>query len=492
MEAFDLYRDIEKRTDGDVYIGVVGPVRTGKSTFITRFMEKLVLPGIESAYKRKRAQDELPQSGSGKTIMTTQLAFVPSEAVNIRLEGDTQVRVRLVDCVGYLVPGALGTQEGDAPRMVGTPWQDTPMPFEEAAEQGTRRVVRDHSTIAVVVTTDGTIGEIPRSAYVSAEERAVNELKALGKPFVMILNSANAQADEAKRLQSTLKERYNVPVALMDVLHMEMDDIERVLEMALYQFPVREIEIRTPAWLEALEEDHWLVTHLREGIASAVQSGMRMGDQEAFSHALDDSPYALGMHRVQSQLGEGRVVMELPLRDGLFNRILGEECGTPIRSDAHLLSLLKELVSAKREYDHVAQALAEVRETGYGLVPPRMEEMTLEDPEIVRQGGNFGVRLKAHAPSLHLIRVDIETEVSPVVGTQSQSEELLAYLLSEFEQDKTKIWNTNLFGKPLSELVREGLSGKLMKMPDDAREKVAETLSKIINEGNGGMICILL
>lgn len=366
------------------------------------------------------------------------------------------------------------------------------MPFEEAAEQGTRRVVRDHSTIAVVVTTDGTIGEIPRSAYVSAEERVVNELKALGKPFVMILNSANAQADEAKRLQSTLKERYNVPVALMDVLHMEMDDIERVLEMALYQFPVREIEIRTPAWLEALEEDHWLVTHLREGIASAVQSGMRMGDQETFSHALDDSPYALGMRRVQSQLGEGRVVMELPLRDGLFNRILGEECGTPIRSDAHLLSLLKELVSAKREYDHVAQALAEVRETGYGLVPPRMEEMTLEDPEIVRQGGNFGVRLKAHAPSLHLIRVDIETEVSPVVGTQSQSEELLAYLLSEFEQDKTKIWNTNLFGKPLSELVREGLSGKLMKMPDDAREKVAETLSKIINEGNGGMICILL
>lgn len=492
MEAFDLYRDIEKRTDGDVYIGVVGPVRTGKSTFITRFMEKLVLPGIESAHKRKRAQDELPQSGSGKTIMTTQLAFVPGEAVNIRLDGDTQVRVRLVDCVGYLVPGALGTQEDDAPRMVRTPWQDAPMPFEEAAEQGTRRVVREHSTIAVVVTTDGTIGDLARSAYVEAEERVISELKSLGKPFVIVLNSADVQSDEAKRLQNTLKTRYNVPVALVDVLHMEMDDIQSVLEMALYQFPMREIEIRTPAWLEALEDDHWLIRHLREGIAQAAQSGMRMGDQDAFTHALDDSPYASGMRRVETQLGEGRAVMELPLKEGLFNRILGEECGTPIRSDAHLLSMLKELVSAKREYDHVAQALRDVRETGYGLVSPRTEEMTLEEPEIVRQGGNFGVKLKAHAPSLHLIRVDIETEVSPVVGTQSQSEELLAYLLSEFEQDKTKIWNTNLFGKSLNELVREGLSGKLMKMPDDAREKVAQTLGKIINEGNGGMICILL
>lgn len=492
MEAFDLYRDIEKRTDGDVYIGVVGPVRTGKSTFITRFMEKLVLPGIESAHKRKRAQDELPQSGSGKTIMTTQMAFVPSEAAKIRLEGDAQVRVRLVDCVGYLVPGALGTQEGDAPRMVGTPWQDTPMPFEEAAEQGTRRVIGEHSTIGLVVTTDGSIGEIPRNAYVEAEERVISELKALEKPFVVVLNSAKAQSDEAKRLQSTLSQRYNVPVLLMDAARMEMEDIRHVLEMALYQFPLREIRIQTPAWLEALEDEHWLLTQLREDIARGVQKGMRVGDQEAFSHTLDGAEYANGLRRIKSELGEGRVVMELPIREGLFNRILGEECGTPIRSDAHLLSMLKELVSAKREYDYVAEALDSVRKTGYGLVPPRTEEMQLEEPEIVRQGSHFGVKLKAHAPSLHLIRVDIETEVSPVVGTQTQSEELLAYLLSEFEQDKTKIWDTNLFGKSLNELVREGLSGKLMHMPEDAREKVAETLGKIINEGNGGMICILL
>lgn len=492
MEAFDLYRDIAQRTDGDVYIGVVGPVRTGKSTFITRFMEKLVLPGISSAHKRKRAQDEMPQSGSGKTIMTTQPAFVPGEAVKVSLSDDTSVRVRLVDCVGYLVPGALGTQEGEAPRMIGTPWQDTPMPFEKAAEVGTRRVIADHSTLGLVVTTDGSIAEIPRGAYVEAEERVIAELTQLGKPFVVVLNSAQPQSDEAKSLQATLSKRYNVPVTLMDVQQMELPDIQRILEGALYQFPVREVNVMTPAWLEALDDDHWLVSHVLNTVREAVHANMRVQDQDQFVQCFDQSPYTLPMRRGETSLGEGRVTTELPMREGLFNRVLGEECGTDITSDAHLLSLLKELVTAKREYDHIEQALTSVRETGYGLVSPRMDELTLEEPEIVKQGSHFGVKLKAHAPSLHLIRVDIETEVSPVVGTEAQSEELLQYLLSEFEQDKSKIWQTNLFGKSISELVREGLSGKLLRMPQDTQEKVQDTLSKIINEGNGGMICILL
>lgn len=490
--TFNLYKDIAERTDGDVYIGVVGPVRTGKSTFIARFMEQLVLPRLTAGPKRERLADELPQSGSGRTIMTTQPKFVPGEAVQVMLQEQTPVRVRMVDSVGYLVRGALGTSENDAARMVHTPWFDQDIPFDQAAEIGTRKVMTDHATIGMVVTTDGSITDLPRGAYVDAEERVVGELKHLGKPFVIVLNSAQPRAAETLTLRDALEDKYSVPVMLLNVKEMTVEDIQHVLESILMEFPLREAHLTVPAWLGALDSDHWLVNHVLEGVREAGKSPRKMRESDVFADAFAESDYAGEVMQQQLYPGEGRMDFTLPLKEGLFNRVLGEECGTEIRGDAHLLSLMKELVSAKAEYDHVAEALHAVHETGYGLVTPTMAEMTLQEPEIVRQGGQFGVKLKAHAPSLHLIRVDIETEVTPIVGTEKQSEELVRFLLDEFETDPQKIWSTNFFGKSLNDMVREGLNNKLLRMPADAQQKVQETLTRIINEGDGGMICILL
>ena len=490
--AFHLYRDIAERTDGDVYIGVVGPVRTGKSTFIAQFMEQLVLPRMPQGPRRERVADELPQSASGRTIMTTQPKFVPSEAVTVSLQENTAVRVRLVDSVGYLVKGALGVSDDDGTRMVHTPWYDQDIPFDQAAEVGTRKVMTDHATIGMVVTTDGTITEIPRGAYVEAEERVVSELKALGKPFVILLNSASPRSAETLSLRDALEEKYAVPVMLLNVKEMQVEDIQNVLESVLMEFPLREAHLTVPTWLGALDTDHWLVSHVLEGVREAGRTSRKMRETDVFDESFADSEYAGEVMAQRTYPGEGRMDFTLPLKDGLFNRVLGEECGREIRGDAHLLSLMKELVSAKSEYDHIAEALHAVRETGYGLVTPTMAEMTLQEPEIVRQGSQFGVKLKAHAPSLHMIRVDIETEVTPVVGTEKQSEELVRYLMDEFENDPQQIWSTNFFGKSLHDMVREGLSNKLLRMPDDAREKVQETLTRIINDGDGGMICILL
>ncbi len=491
-KPFNLYRDIAERTDGDVYIGVVGPVRTGKSTFISRFMEELVLPNMQQTPKRSRVADELPQSGSGRTIMTTQPKFVPSEAVTVSMSDQATVRVRMVDSVGYLVEGALGTEEDGSARMVHTPWFDHDIPFEQAAEIGTRKVIADHATIGLVVTTDGSITDIPREAYQEPEARVVNELKQLHKPFVMVLNSRTPEDEGTLKLRDQLSRKYGVPVLCLNVKEMELPDIQNVFEQVLFQFPLREIRMTVPGWLHALDDNHWLIAHVLDNIQAGAGGVNKMCDHAAFAAAFGESPYSEGLATEGIDLGQGRLNFALPLKDGLFNRILGEECGTEIKGDAHLLSLMKELVAAKTEYDHVAEALRSVRETGYGLVTPTMNELTLQEPEIVQQGSRFGLKLKAHAPSLHMIRVDIETEVSPVVGTEKQSEELVKYLLEEFENDPQRIWNTNFFGKSLHELVREGLSNKLMRMPADAQEKVQETLSKIINEGNGGMICILL
>ncbi len=489
---FNLYRDIAERTDGDVYIGVVGPVRTGKSTFIAKFMEELVLPKMAAGPKKDRLMDELPQSGSGKTIMTTQPKFVPGEAVEVSLSDQAAVRVRMVDSVGYLVKGALGVTENDSARMVHTPWFDQDIPFEQAAEIGTRKVITDHATIGMVITTDGSIADLSRSAYVDAEERVISELKELGKPFILILNSAKPASTEAASLRESLETKYDVPTLLLNVKEMGLSDIQNVLEGILYEFPLRQVQIDLPAWVHALDMNHWLIKHILENVQKGGAKLKRMRDQAVFSHAFDQSEYSPGLMAQSTALGEGKLNFSLPLKEGLFNRILGEECGTEIRGDAHLLALMKELVAAKAEYDHVSEALKSVRETGYGLVTPGMSEMTLQEPEIVKQGSRFGVKLKAHAPSLHMIRVDIETEVTPVVGTEKQSEELVRYLLEEFENDPQKIWNTNFFGKSLHDMVREGLSNKLLRMPADAQEKVQETLTKIINDGSGGMICILL
>lgn len=490
--SFDLYRDIAERTDGDVYVGVVGPVRTGKSTFIARFMEQLVLPLMPESPKKTRIADELPQSGSGKTIMTTQPKFVPGEAVTVSLNENTPVRVRLVDSVGYLVKGAQGVSETGGSRMVRTPWFEHDIPFEQAAEVGTRKVMADHATIGVVVTTDGTIAELPRAAYVEAENRVVRELKAMGKPFVIVLNSAVPRSADTLILRDRLEDEYGVPVMLQNVKEMQVTDIRHVLESVLLEFPLREAHISVPTWLEALDPDHWLVRHVLDGVRQAGQQSRRMRETDVMEGAFENSEYVLNANLDRLSPGEGRMDFTVSLKDGLFNRVLGEECGTEIRGDAHLLSLMKELVAAKGEYDQVAEALRAVHETGYGLVTPTMSEMRLEEPEIVRQGGHFGVKLKAHAPSMHLIRVDIETEVTPVVGTEEQSEELVRQLTEEFEETPEKVWETSFFGKSLHDMVREGLNNKLMRMPADAQQKVQETLTKIVNEGDGGMICILL
>ena len=492
MQAYDLYRDISERTQGDVYIGIVGPVRTGKSTFITKFMEKLVIPGIENAHIRARAQDELPQSGSGRTIMTTQPAFVPNDAVEVTLPSENRVRLRLIDSVGYLVDGALGTQEGEALRMVRTPWVDGEIPFERAAEIGTQKVIGEHSTIGLVITTDGSVTDLPRSSYVPAEARVIEELKALQKPFAVILNTENPANAKAQALRRTLENDYGVPVVALNVAQIEEEDIRNVLEKVLGQFPVVSMSIQTPEWLGALDSDHWLIDSLMSSLVDAAPQNLRIEDVHRFAQSVGENPYLDSVTEKTVEHGSGTAYLQMNLREGLFNQILAEQCGTEIKSDAHLLSLLRELVAAKREYDHVAQALQAVRETGYGLVPPLLEEMTLQEPEIMKQGGRFGVRLRASAPSLHMIRVDIQTEVSPVVGTEQRSEEMIRYLMEGFEQDPQKLWGSNLFGKPLSDLVREGLSNKLMHMPADTQLKVQQTLEKIINEGTGGMVCILL
>lgn len=492
MQAYDLYRDIADRTQGDVYIGVVGPVRTGKSTFIQKFMEKLVIPGITNAHQRARVLDELPQSGSGRTVMTTKPAFVPNEAVGVELTRENPVRIRLIDSVGYLVEGALGAQDGDGLRMVKTPWAEREMSFEQAAEIGTRKVISEHSTIGLVITTDGTVTELPRSAYIAAETRVIDELSKLGKPFVVILNTLNPDSAKAQTLRKSMEADYGIPVLALNVDRIQEEEIQEILAQILGQFEVVHMRLQVPEWLTALEEDHWLMQSITKSIGEITPERLKIGDISDTFGRLTNNEWIESAEVKKIQHGTGEVQMHIVLKEGLFNRILAEQCGTEIRSDAHLLSLLTELVKAKKEYDHVAQAIESVKATGYGLVPPKLEELTLQEPEITKQGGRFGVKLRASAPSLHMIRVGIQTEVCPVVGTEQQSEEMIRYLMEGFDQNPQKLWQSNLFGKPLCDLVREGLSNKLMHMPPDTQIKMQQTLEKIINEGNGTMVCILL
>ncbi|HZK34586.1 MAG TPA: stage IV sporulation protein A, partial [Bacillota bacterium] len=476
MEKFDLYRDISERTGGDIYIGVVGPVRTGKSTLIKRIMDLLVLPNMDNEFEKERSRDEIPQSGAGRTIMTTQPKFVPNEAVKIAIRENANLNIRMVDCVGYLVKGAMGHMEGEVARMVRTPWYDYDIPFEEAAEIGTRKVIKDHSTIGLVVTTDGSITEIPRSSYVEAEERVVRELKELEKPFVMVLNSKNPYDEDTVKLRDALEEKYNVPVLALDVLRLEDNDIYEILSNVLFEFPITEIRLDSPKWVQSLDEEHWLINHIVSSFSEVISGISRVREVEGLATQVEELEF-LEEPRVDGiDLGTGSISIRVEPKEGLFYKILGEECGYDIKGDYQMISLMKELANAKREYDRIEDALYDVRETGYGLVPPTMEELSLEEPEIVKQGGRFGVRLRASAPSLHLMRADIETEISPIVGTEKQSEELVKYLLDEFETDPSKLWDSNIFGKSLHELVNEGLSNKLMRMPEDAQFKIQETL----------------
>ena len=492
MDKFSIYDDISRRTDGDIYIGVVGPVRTGKSTFIKRFMETLVLPNIVNENKRERAVDELPQSAGGRTIMTTEPKFVPNEAVEISLSENSKLNVRLIDCVGYLVDGALGSTEDDHPRMVRTPWSEVEIPFDQAAEIGTRKVIRDHSTIGLVITTDGSIGDISREAYKPSELRVVSELKELNKPFILVLNSRYPARAETVELADQLSEEYGVPVVPVNCMELTESDIKGLMEKILFEFPIKEVNIMLPGWVFTLAGDHWLKCSLYDTMIESAGRIDRIRDVSQAVNDIEDNQNLKRAQLVSMNLGEGCATVDAQLQDGLFYKVLGEETGFEIPDEEAMVTLMRRLSQIKKEYDKVETALAEVSAKGYGIVTPTIEELRLEEPKIVKQGSRYGVRLKASAPSIHMIRADIETEVSPIVGSEKQSEELVKYLLDEFEENPQKIWESNIFGKSLHELVNEGLITKLNRTPEDARAKLQETLQRIINEGSGGLICIIL
>jgi len=488
----NLLQNIVERTGGDIYLGVVGPVRTGKSTFIKKFMELLVLPNIKDPADLERARDELPQSSAGRTIMTTEPKFIPDEAIEINVRDNITMRVRLVDCVGYTVRGAVGYDDEGAPRMVTTPWFDHDIPFEEAAEVGTRKVISDHSTIGIVITTDGSITDIARPEYLEAEQRVVDELHELGKPFVMLLNSTRPYSQETLNLKEELSEKYDVPVIPLNAQLLVEEDINVIFQEVLYEFPVREVNINLPGWVEVLDEDHWLRLQYASSIKENIGKIQRLRDIDGLVETLSTYSIVAAIQLKDMNLGTGYAVIEIQAPDLLFGQIVSEICDIEVKDQADLLQVLKVSAFARREYEKLAEALEQVRETGYGIVPPILEEMALEEPEIIRQGGRFGVRLRASAPSLHIVRVDVKSEFSPIVGSEKQSEDLINYLMSEFEENPEKLWQADIFGKSLHSLVKDGITNKLGNMPPSAQEKLQETLEKIINEGSGGLIAIIL
>lgn len=492
MTNASIYKDIAERTGGDIYIGVVGPVRTGKSTFIKQFMDKLVLPNISGDYLKERANDELPQSSSGRTIMTTEPKFIPEKGAEIGIEGSAKMNVRLIDCVGYIVPSALGYIEGDQPRMVMTPWYEEPIPFNMAAEIGTRKVITEHSTIGLVITTDGSISDIPREEYEEAEERVIEELKAIDKPFVVLLNCMYPETPQAKENAQMLSEKYGVPVLPVNCLELTDGDIKDILSRILFEFPIKEIGIAFPKWINSLSLEHWLRSDLTHAIKKASQGISHIRDIDLFEKSFEDNENVKKAVINSIDLGNGRVKIKLEIKPKLFYKILAETTGLIINDEQELMECMAEMAVVKKEYARVKGALDEVEATGYGIIMPETEELKLEEPEIVKQGGRYGVRLKASAPSIHLMKANITTEVSPIVGSEKQSEDLVMYLLSGFEEDPVKIWDSNIFGKSLHDLVNEGLHTKLSRMPMDARMRVQETVERVINEGCNGLVCILL
>ena len=498
-----IYKDIAGRTHGDVYIGVVGPVRSGKSTFIKRFMESVVIPNIRNDADRERSRDELPQSAGGRTVMTTEPKFIPDEGVNITVDEGVSLRVKLVDCVGYMIPDAQAGGDGGT-RMVHTPWHSEPVTFEEAAEYGTRKVIAEHATIGMLVTSDGSVGDFPRDSYRQTEERVANELTELGKPFAVILNSAHPESDEAVRLAVNLEEKYRAPVALVNCLELDSEDIMHILEMLLDEFPAKEADILLPAWTSVLPDDHRLKRGIYEAAAAASKKMKRLRDirgefSETLLTGIKKAASAVGEYGddiaadiEKTDAGRGTASLRVRLPDGLYYDVISEITGIPMKNETDLLEALEGLSAAKREFDKYREALREVSEKGYGIVMPCVDDLHLEDPEIVRQAGGYGVRLRASASSVHMIKTNIETEINPIVGTEQQSEEMVKYLMREFEDDPKTIWQSNMFGKSLYELVNDGLHTKLDHMPEDARQKFGETLSKIINEGSQGLICIIL
>ncbi len=492
MTNDNIYNSIASRTGGDIYIGVVGPVRTGKSTFIKRFMDVLVLPNISDENKKERAKDELPQSSSGRTIMTTEPKFIPEDAAEVTADDSMRFRVRLIDCVGYIVPGSLGYIENDKPRMVKTPWFDKEVPFNMAAEIGTKKVIDEHSTIGLVITTDGTIGDIPRSDYEQAEERVINELKAIKKPFIVLLNSKNPESQACKKLTDELSEKYEVGVIAVNCMTLTEQEIKNILANLLYEFPIKEMKLNFPKWISQLEKEHPLRQSLYSGIINSAATLKKVKDAKNFTANIASTENICSCKIADADLSCGSVRVNLSVDEALFYKVMSEKTGIEIKDEQQLMSELIVLAKAKKDFERFKLALDEVEATGYGIVMPTMDELSLDDPEIMKQGGKYGVRLKASAPSIHMLKANITTEVAPIVGTESQSEELIMYLLKEFEEDPSKIWQSNIFGKTLDSLVNEGLHNKLYKMPTDARMKLQETLERVINEGCSGLICIIL
>ena len=492
MEGTNIYDTIAQRTQGDIYIGVVGPVRTGKSTFIKRFMDTLVLPNIDSSYRRERANDELPQSAAGRTIMTTEPKFIPEQAVTITVDGTATMNVRMIDCVGYIVPSSLGYIEDNAPRMVKTPWFEEEIPFNMAAEIGTQKVINEHSTIGLVVTTDGSITEIPREEYAEAEERVVSELMEINKPFIILLNTTNPASQEAIQMAEEMENRYGDQVYPVNCLEMTENEIRRILEKILFEFPVREIGIELPKWLTSLDKEHPIRRAVFDTVRAAAEKVTKISNVSNMTNDIVKCEYVDNSRMTSVELGTGKAGLNVSLSPNLFYKVLGETTGLEIDGEAALMSNMVELAAIKKKYDKIKNALDEGEATGYGIVMPAREEMTLDEPEIIRQSGRYGIRLRAQAPSIHMLKADITTEVSPIVGSERQSEDLVNYLLREFDENPSKIWESNIFGTSLYGLVNEGLHNKLYRMPVDARIKLKETVERIINEGCSGLICIIV
>lgn len=490
MNNANIYKDIAKRSNGDIYLGVVGPVRTGKSTFIANFVSKLVLPNIINVYDRERNLDELPQSATGKTVMTTQPKFVPNDAVKINVS-DVEMKVRLVDCVGYMIDGAMGAVD-DTPRMVKTPWSEEEMPFNEAAEIGTKKVITEHSTLAVMVTTDGSFGEIPRQNYVKAEEQIVSELKQTNKPFCIVLNTTTPESNETEKLRSSLSEKYKAPVLSVDCQNLSEENIASILEEVLKQFPIESIQVKLPKWMQALPFDSELISEVIKEIKDLVSVDDKIGDFKLNGVLFEASENFEPLTDTKIKLDEGTINITVEPKPELFYKVLSSQCGVNIESDFELISYIKELTYAKGEFDKVREALESVDEFGYGVVYPKHEEIEIMEPELTKQGGKYGVKIKAKAPSLHIMRVDVDAEVSPIVGTQTQSEDLIKFLKEEQENNPHGIWDTNMFGKSIETLINEGVDSKINTMPKDAQRKMRKTLTRIVNEGKGGIICILL
>ena len=488
----NIYNDISKRTNGDIYIGVVGPVRSGKSTFIKRFMDTLVLPNIEDSYVRERAQDELPQSAAGRTIMTTEPKFIPEEAVKLKLDDDMSMRVRLIDCVGYIVPSSVGYIEEEQPRMVSTPWYDEEIPFNMAAEIGTKKVITEHSTIGLVVTTDGSISSIPRDEYEEAERLVIDELKELDKPFVVLMNSTQPKSQGVISLCENLTNDYGVPVIPVNCLELTENEVTDILSDILYEFPVSSVGINYPSWINSLEKDNYFRTSIYTSIKQNVNVVSNIRSIASFADLIKENEFVESVNVNSLDLSSGNIEIKLYVDNKYFYQILSEKCGITINDEKDLMNNFISLISKKCEYERFSKALEDVESNGYGIVLPEMDELSLSEPEIMKQGGRYGVRLKANAPSIHMIKCNTFTEVAPIVGSESQSQELVMYLLKEFEENPSEIWNTNIFGKSLHELVQEGLNNKLYRMPNDARDKFRETIERVINEGCNGLICIIL